>query len=64
MKKLFLLATVALLSSGAVFAGGKECGGKEKSRCKKSEKTAKKDCKKDCKKECKKEEKETKNATA
>ncbi|WP_207492119.1 hypothetical protein [Aridibaculum aurantiacum] len=55
MKKLLMIATVALLSTGAAFA----CDGDKKACCKKEEK--KECCKKGDKKECHK--KEDKKAT-
>lgn len=59
MKKLLMIATVALLSTGAAFA----CDGTKKDCCKKAEK--KECCKKSDKKECSahKEIKETKGTT-
>ncbi|MBX9732486.1 MAG: hypothetical protein K2X37_00345 [Chitinophagaceae bacterium] len=60
MKKLFLLATAALLVTGVSFAhsgDGKKCGKGDKECCKKAAKDGKECCKKEDKKEVKKEDK-------
>lgn len=66
MKKVFLVATAALLFTGISFAhsgDGKKCGKGEKECCKKGAKDGKdaKDC---CKKEVKKDDKKTAKTTA